>query len=306
MDSGVELAKTHPKEFAEALELKRVSDLLADSIGGRGIHPTATAIGGFKKIPSKNKLMGLKAEVERLLEPAEKTVRLFSSLKYPEVKTDLTFLSLTNSTDYAVYDIKHISSSKGVGGKISDYRALINEEIRACSTAKFGKYLGKIVTVGALSRLNLSGNLLSGKAKELYKSAGIAFQNPYHNNLAQAVEIYAFVQEVVGLLDQLVKDGIDEENTLISNEELKPGKKVRGIGALEAPRGGLYYEVGIDSEGLITNCNIIPPTVQNLPSMEESAKSVLSQQKNAVKEHVEELLEMLIRAYDPCITCSVH
>jgi coenzyme F420-reducing hydrogenase alpha subunit len=306
IDSGVELAKTHPKEFAEALELKRVSDLLADTIGGRGIHPTATAIGGFKKIPSKNKLMGLKAEVEGLLEPAEKTVKLFSSLKYPQVKTGLTFLSLTSSTDYDVYDVKHISSSKGAGGKISEYRKLINEETRAYSTAKFGKYSGKIVTVGALSRLNLSGNLLSGKAKQLYKSSAIDFKNPYHNNLAQAVEIYAFVQEAVKLLNQLAKEGIDEEKTIVSNEDLKPGKRVRGIGALEAPRGGLYYEVGIDSEGLITDCNIITPTVQNLPSMEESAKAVISQQKNAGKGHVEELLEMLIRAYDPCITCSVH
>jgi coenzyme F420-reducing hydrogenase alpha subunit len=306
IDSGVELAKTHPTHFKEALELKRVSDLLADSIGGRGIHPTATAIGGFKKAPPKNRLEGLKAEVERLLEPAEKTVKLFSSLKYPEAKTDLTFLSLTSSTDYDVYDIKHISSSKGAGGKISDYRKLINEEIRAYSTAKFGKYSGKIVTVGALSRLNLSGNLLSGKAKQLYKSSNIDFKNPYHNNLAQAVEIYIFAQEAAELLDQLVKDGIDETKTLVTNEDFKPGKAVRGIGALEAPRGGLYYEVGIDSEGLITDCNIIPPTVQNLPSMEESAKTILSQQKNSSKERTEELLEMLIRAYDPCITCSVH
>lgn len=60
LDSGIEIIKSHPKYFNQALELKRVSDLIADTVGGRGIHPTTTAAGGFHKVPSKEKLRSLK------------------------------------------------------------------------------------------------------------------------------------------------------------------------------------------------------------------------------------------------------
>ena len=75
---------------------------------------------------------------------------------------------------------------------------------------------------------------------------------------------------------------------------------------MEAPRGGLYYEIEVDTKGLITACNIITPTVQNLSSMEESAQAVLDQSDGQAREKRMEFLEMLVRAYDPCITCSVH
>src|SRR4030043_1213343 len=96
LDSGTQIQKTHPKYFQQALELKRVSDLIADIVGGRGIHPTATYAGGFHKVPSIEKLKKLKAEAEKMLEAAEGTVHLFSSLSYPEIKTKLVFFSQNN------------------------------------------------------------------------------------------------------------------------------------------------------------------------------------------------------------------
>ena len=159
--------------------------------------------------------------------------------------------------------------------------------------------------VGSLARLNLQGNLLKGKAKEFFKTAGLDFQNPYHNNLAQAIETYHFVQEANEILEELVQNGIDSQATNLP-KEYKPKKTSRGIGAVEAPRGGLYYEIEVDTKGLITHCNIVTPTVQNLSSIEESAQALLDQTEGKSQEKRVELLEMLVRAYDPCITCSVH
>jgi coenzyme F420-reducing hydrogenase alpha subunit len=75
---------------------------------------------------------------------------------------------------------------------------------------------------------------------------------------------------------------------------------------VEAPRGGLYHEIHLNSEGIITYANIITPTVQNLTSIEKSANALLGQTKHLTNKEREKLLNMLIRAYDPCITCSVH
>jgi len=240
-----------------------------------------------------------------MLEPAEGCVLLFSSLNYPEVKADLTLFSQVNGRNYEVYDINSIASNKKLRAKPADFEKIINEEIRPYSTAKFGYHKGRGMMVGSLARLALQGNLLKGKAKGFFKAADIDFQNPYHNNLAQAIENYHFVQEANEILAELIENAIDPGATELPTK-LGVGKNLVGVGALEAPRGSLYYKVSLDSQGLISSCNIITPTVQNLSSLEETAQAVLYQMKGQPKEKIQERLEMLVRAYDPCITCSVH
>ena len=76
----------------------------------------------------------------------------------------------------------------------------------------------------------------------------------------------------------------------------------------------LYHEIHLKAEkgakpnknSIITYANIITPTVQNLTSIEKSANALLLQKKNHSQKEAERLIKMLIRAYDPCITCAVH
>ena len=305
LDSGLEIIKAHPVYFQQALELKRVSDLITDTIGGRGIHPTTTAAGGFHKVPSKEKLKKLKNETEKLLEASLGCVSLFSSFDYPKIKTDLILFSQINGNSYEIYDGKKIASNKSLTEAISNYKKVITEEVRSYSTAKFGKHEGKGMMVGALARLSLQGGLLKRETQQFIEKTEVNFQNPFHNNLAQAIETYHFVHEANKILEELIKTGIDPKATDLP-KEYKPERISCGIGALEAPRGGLYYEIEVDSDGLIVHCNIITPTVQNLTSMEESAQALLEQTDGQDRKKRSELLEMLVRAYDPCITCSGH
>jgi len=305
LDSGTQLANTHPKYFSDALTLKKGADLIADIVGGRGIHPTATTIGGFHKVPTIEQLKSLRKKVQNMIEAAFGTFNLFSSLNYPEIEYDPLFLVQTNSHDYNVYAGDFISSNKNLKAKIGDYRKIISEKIKAYSTAKFGYYKGKGIMVGALARLALQAHLLSGEAKDAYRHRKPDLKNPYHNNLAQAIEVLHFAKEAKELIEEILENKISVP-TASEFKNFKPKKKTRGVGAIEAPRGGLYYEIETDENGLITEANIITPTVQNLSSIEEAAQAVLDQTKNLKKERRQELLEMLVRAYDPCITCSVH
>jgi len=77
-------------------------------------------------------------------------------------------------------------------------------------------------------------------------------------------------------------------------------------GAIEAPRGTLYHSYEIDDKGIIQSCDIITPTVQNLENIEKDAEYILENTKKLSEDERYRLLEMLVRAYDPCITCSVH
>lgn len=287
IDRGTELAQKEPKSFTKALSLKELGDEIAYVVAGRNVHPTTTTIGGFHKIPSKNDLEKLLKKLKATEKTAEWTAKFFSKLNYPKLSVDLELV--------VQKDNKIVSNKNIAGVSIKEYKQNIEEELRDYSTAKFGKFQGREIMVGALARLSVSGE---GRR---YK---IDFNNPFHNNFAQAVEILQFHKEMREIIKKLLNMEMDVSAS-------KPGFDVTskpgfGIGAVEAPRGGLYHEIHLDEKGIITYANIITPTVQNLTSLEKSSQALLEQTKDLEIKQRERLLNMLVRAYDPCITCAVH
>ncbi|MBU2263222.1 nickel-dependent hydrogenase large subunit, partial [Patescibacteria group bacterium] len=174
IDRGTELAKKDPQSFAKALALKEAGDEIAYTVAGRNVHPITTAIGGFHKIPSKNDLEKLLEKLEETRGSAEWTAEFFSKIKYPELKVDLEMVA--HSED-------KIISNKIGSVLIKEYKENIEEELREYSTAKFGKFQNREMMVGSLARLAVDGK------KEKYD---LDFQNPFHNNIAQAIEISKF------------------------------------------------------------------------------------------------------------------
>jgi coenzyme F420-reducing hydrogenase alpha subunit len=296
IDRGTELAEKNPAVFKSALVLKEISDEIVCVVAGRHTHPTTPTIGGFHKIPSKTSLKKLLNQLEKTEKAARATVELARSLDYPELKVDLELVAQEGNSIIAVSSINIKGRKKS---SIRNYKKDIEEEIRDYSTAKFGKYKGEEMLVGSLARLAIYGNY-----DEKYQ---LDFTNPFYNNLAQAIEILYYHQKAQGIIKGLLEMEMD-------GKVVKPSTNpsLKGIGVTEAPRGGLYHEVHLDSStkpggnSIITYANIITPTVQNLTSIEKSAQALLDQTKNRSQKEMERLLLMLVRAYDPCITCSVH
>ncbi|MCX6731483.1 MAG: Ni/Fe hydrogenase subunit alpha [Candidatus Parcubacteria bacterium] len=298
LDKGTDLAKKDKKSFLRALALKEMADEIAYVIAGRNVHPTTTTIGGFHKIPEKEELKKLLEKIRETKENAEWTAKFFSELKYPELKVDLELVaqkdgkivsSKTSDVDRKTSDVD-----------IKDYKQNIEEELRDYSTAKFGKFQGREIMVGALARMaHLEAKLPSGSFASKFK---LDFNNPFHNNLAQAIEILEFTKQAEEIIEKLLNMDLTPDVSIASTS----GVDYKGIGAVEAPRGGLYHEIHLDEKGIITYANIITPTVQNLTSIEKSANVLIEQTQNLENKKREQLLNMLVRAYDPCITCSVH
>ncbi len=293
IDRGTELAKKNPEAFKQALALKEVSDEIVRIVGGRIVHPTRTRIGGFHKIPNRRQLEKLLNKLEKSEKAAQDTISLVSKIEFPKLKVDLQLVALDKDK------IAAVSSNNLKGRKeasVRNYKETIEEEIRDYSTAKFGKYQGQEMLVGSLARLAVYGNYDNKKYQ-------VDFENPFYNNLAQAIEIGIYHQQAREIIKKLL-----EAKLPIGSLASKPGKNLslKGIGINEAPRGGLYHEVHLDKEGIIKEANIITPTVQNLTSIEKSAQALLGQTKNRSQKELERLIVMLVRAYDPCITCSVH
>lgn len=307
IDRGTELAKKDPKSFSKALSLKELGDEIARVVAGRNVHPTTTTVGGFHKIPTKDEFKILLEKLNETRDAAEWTAKFFSEIDYPQLKVDLELVAVNGT---------NVVSNKGGKFLIKEYKQNIEEELRDYSTAKFGKLQGREIMVGALARLAINGGHTTfsltdnkGNSHESHVPAleKIDFQNPFHNNLAQAIEIFQYHQKAKKIIEKLLNMELDAQLiTVVGEPNSTTVVEFKGIGAVEAPRGGLYHEIHLDEKGIITYANIITPTVQNLTSIEKSAQALLEKTKNMETKKRERLLNMLVRAYDPCITCAVH
>jgi len=289
IDRITELAAVDPETFSLAITLKDAGDEIARVIAGRSVHPTRSTVGGFHKTPTPEELKGLRRVIRKNLPGAKKLAELFLSLDYPELSVDLEFLAQRGG---------EVVSSRDNSFSVRDYKEFITEEVRSYSTAKFGSLKGGPVMVGALARMYFKASDES-RPHALIKK--IDFKNPFHNNMAQAVEIFLELEDGVKIIGELLGDGMDSS---VAEPAAKP--PLKGIGAFEAPRGGLYNEVHIKKNGLIKYANIVTPTVQNLTTMEYTAGALLKARRGEPRKNLCRLLEMLVRAFDPCITCSTH
>lgn len=311
VSSALEIAEKFPAEYHIALNLKRLSDQLLAAIGGRPIHPTLTTVGGFLKYPQKGSLVTLREEIDQVTDEAEDFVKIFAQIQIPQTERQIEYLAM-DIGQYQLYDGDIVSTS---GKKFTpfSYKSHIKEKVKDYSTAKFG-YLSNDggFLVGALARLTIhKSNKLNPQAKRLFQKYfqeefSPAKHNPFNNILAQAIELMHFLEEAGKIIDKLLATDIRVVPAKINIPKLS--KPNWGIGAVEAPRGTLYHAYEINPDGKIVNADIVTPTVQNLTSIEEDAENLLRTlqlDKKSPNICVREL-EMLIRAYDPCITCSVH
>jgi len=292
IDRITELDFKDPAKFELALFLKELGDEIAYVVAGRNVHPTRTTIGGFHKIPTREEFKSLLEKIKTAIPKAKALAEFFATLSYPELQVDLEFLAQKDGK---------VISNKREAFNIKDYKKNIEEEVKKYSTAKFGSYNGNVYMVGSLARLYHK----SFYDKDI-SSFNLDFKNPYHNNLAQTIEAFFELEEAASIIERLLEENIDNIATAIPVDKRCLFGDGQGIGAVEAPRGGLYNEVHFDKNGIIKYANIITPTVQNLTSMENTAEALLAQHREKSHKEIERLMEMLIRAYDPCITCSVH
>ncbi len=225
-----------------------------------------------------------------------KTIKLFTSLNYPDLKRETEYLCLRNG-GYASISGKVAS----ISGLIEDnnYKKHLKENIKEYATSKFVLQDGKPYQLGAIARINKNFDRLDAETASYLRKLKLPFNNPYHNNIAQAIELLHLVNRAI----EIIKNFKPEE----INTEIKV-KEGRGVSAVEAPRGTLFHEYKIDKSGKISYCNIITPTAQNLNMMEADITTLVNEllKKNASKEKIVEKVEKLIRAYDPCFSCSTH
>jgi len=296
------MAKEYPDLIKNGMELKNLGAAIQSILGGREIHPENAIVGGFGKLPEQKEMEKIVEMARNALNIAVSTVDFFAEYDYPSyVDLPRNHLAIKPYNGYGVFG-NEIVASDNFSFDVSSYAEYIEEEVVSYSFAKRGKYKGKPFMVGALSRIVINKKLIDGRAKEIidgYKKF-LRAENSFANNFSQAIELVYFIEKIIEMAEGIK---IRKEERIEAKE--KSGK---GYAVTEAPRGLLIYEIEIEND-IIKYMNVITPTAMFLPMMEIDAKNMAKGLwENGYKDIdlIGKKVEMVIRAYDPCISCSVH
>jgi len=297
------LIESHPEVVGIAARLKGLGNDLCDLVAGRTTHPVSLVVGGVSTIPSKRDLEAMKQSVQDRMEDMEAAVALFETLDLPDFVRETEFVSLKGDGSYPWIG-GDLVSTDGVVKPEADYRAMTNEYVVDFSTSKHTKLSRESFAAGALARFNNNYAFLREEARATAAMFGLrpVNHNPFMNNIAQLVECEHAMLESIDMIDELLGA---EDPDIRAEYEVKPGQ---GVGAVEVPRGILYHDYRIDADGLITKANCVIPTTQNNGNIHLDLPDLVKQSVSEGKtdQEITHLCEMLVRAYDPCISCSVH
>ena len=302
--SVVPLAASHPDLVKTVIAIHRVGNLMMEKLAGRKTHPVRLVPGGFAMLPTTADLRTLKDELEQTLPRLDVLAQAVAGLadQLPVFERDTEFVALVKEPTYPFYygDIGSTDTPQRV--HVREFEGVVNEYVTEQSTAKWARWHRDAYMVGALARFNLNADYLLPLASATAKALGLkqGCCNPYMNNLAQIVESVHITERAIGVIDDLLTSGIRAE---VPQVEPRAGV---GVGAVEAPRGVLFHKYELDERGHCVEATMCIPTNQNHANIQRDIETLTPQIIDQGEGETRRQLEMLVRAYDPCISCSTH
>jgi len=289
------------------LRLKTLGNDLCDATGGRETHPIWHIVGGMSHLPAKKRLAELLVRFEAAREDIKYLAVSFASLLswHPPFSLQREYIALKDpkGEEYALYTGMIASSEPELADTI-EYPRFTNEYSHPNSTAKFCHYKGRPIQVGALSRFHRSNELLHPRALAMAADLGLVAPSydPFDNNVAQFAECVHIVEDTIIRLQTLLDTGLDASELKFS---VTP-RAGEGVGSHEAPRGTLHHHYVFDDDGYLVSFNAVIPTGQNYGQLAADLNAIIPEINHLTYEQVKLFVDALVRAYDLCVSCSVH
>lgn len=301
-DDAIQLAKAgYRHEVERGLGLKRLGNDIMAAIGGREIHPVSPRLGGFSKAVDPKVMRGflprLDAAAEQILEVAD----LVASIEKPTLQRDAELVSMVHPDRYAICE-GSMASTRGRAFTFAEYEDVSREIHVAHSNALHSVFADTETPyfLGPLSRVVLNEAHLGPLAREAMRRSGLAVPtvDPFASMAARVVEVALAIEEVRAMAAAY-------EPPDPPRVEVTP-RAGRARWATEAPRGTLYHRYDVADDGEIIEAKIVPPTSQNLRHMEHDLWQFLPDMLDRPDDELTRLAEMVVRNYDPCISCATH
>ena len=313
----------YPEIARQGIMLRKFGQVVIRITAGKRVHGTGSVPGGVNKSVSLAERDELRAPMKDVLGWALAGVRLITELhgknretydRFGTVRSNLMSL-VGHDGKLDLYD--GVLRARDADGAIlfdgvdpQSYMGRLEENVHSWSYMKF-PFIGALgpdlgwYKVGPLARIqncDSIGTPLAEAARQefLAMSPGRIIHAPLASHWARMIELLHAAEVIEALLD----DGDLQGTDLVTSGT----RATMGVGILEAPRGTLIHHYEVDSQDLVTMCNLIVSTTHNNQAMNEAIREVARQYLDG-HEPTEALLnhiEVAIRAFDPCLSCATH
>ncbi|MCD1295940.1 Ni/Fe hydrogenase subunit alpha [Methanocella sp. CWC-04] len=302
-----------------AIEARKIGQRITEDVGGKAIHPVSAVPGGMSFTISPEKKNELEGFAKRSVEIAKASWD-FVLPKFEEysdlvnnvgiVQSD--FIGLTKDGKFDPYD-GNIRAVGADGAQLcefpgKDYASYIVERAEPYSYMKFTslKKGSGFYRVGPLARINVVDSMGTPEADrmlgEFRAKFGRIAQQPFLYHLARVIEYMAISEKALSIL---ADSSVCEKNIRNATGAVK---NTKAVGVVEAPRGTLIHDYTVNDQGFITKANLIVATGHNNDAIDkgvlQAARKLIHGED--VSEGVLNRIEMVVRAYDPCVSCATH
>jgi NAD-reducing hydrogenase large subunit len=315
---------SNPALVRKAVNLRSFGQQIIETLGGKRVHPNFAVSGGVNAPLAEEDRDAIVAETEHHLEFAREAVTIAKN--WIDRHSDLTRSFAAFPSNYmGMVDMQgalqlyegqiRIRDTQGaILAQFSpeDYLENIAEHVEPWSFLKFPFYRGLdwpegSYRVGPLGRLNVVDKLTTPlAAKEFAAFKQIAGGKPVEGSLFYH---YARMIELVFTLET-IRDLLEDKDILSTDlrSDTTAPLTGRGIGVIEAPRGTLIHDYRTDENGLLQRVNLIVATGHNNWAMNRAVDTVAKTfvNGNTLTEGMLNRVEVAIRCYDPCLSCSTH
>jgi NAD-reducing hydrogenase large subunit len=313
-----------PELAMKGIKLRSYGQKIIETLGEKRVHPNAAIPGGMARALDKAKRDEFLGQAGGVIADCQAAVEIIKNYcaEHKEEARDFGkittgYLGLVDAKgNVEYYDGKlRLKDSRGLiledNVASENYLNIIEEKVEDWSYLKFPYYKklgypGGSYRVGPLGRLNVADGCSTPLANQEFKifkqisGGGMASGSLYYH-YARMIEMLNAAEGIQKLLeDETICDKDIWVNAKVTNLE--------GVGIIEAPRGVLVHHYSVDSGGRIRKANLIVATGHNNWAMNralyEVAKDYIKDGK--VTEGILNRVEVAIRCYDPCLSCSTH
>ncbi len=318
-----------PDVGRKVVRVRALAAHMLEIISGKAIHPSAAVPGGFSKPLMEDEKQKLLPMAEECLDLAKFSIKYARDEIFPKyidtVKTlgviKTGFLgTVTDDGTMDLYEGKlRLMSADGNYDDfpLENYTDFISEHIEPWTYLKFpyDKRQGAfsmdldnpvgIYRTNTLARINVADKIATPLAQEEFQVFRSEFGRPAQATLlyhwARLIELLYNAEHAIELLN-------DPEITSLDTRVKVEPRAARGIGHTEAPRGTLIHDYETDENGMVTNCNLIVGTTHNNAPINMSVKQAATSliKNGQYDQGILNMVEMAIRAYDPCLSCATH
>jgi NAD-reducing hydrogenase large subunit len=313
----------YPELARRGIRLRQYGQEIIETLGGKRIHPAWVVPGGVSEPLDADRRERLRQGLPEALHGARTTMVLFKQTldaHAEEARVFGTFPTLFAGLVTPTGGLEHYDGRLRIvdptGAVVADgldpgrYWEFMGEAVEPWSYLKFpyylpGGYPHGTYRVGPLARLNVAthcGTPLADAELAEFRALGRGpVLGSFHYHYARLIEILFALERIGQLLDD---PGILDRDVRAQAAR----NRHEAVGVAEAPRGTLYHHYRVDDDGVITQVNLIIATGQNNLAMNRAVRQVAEHYivGGRVTEGILNRVEAVIRAYDPCLSCSTH